>query len=161
MNDFKDALDKLVPLDEGSFANVVDLGIDIPMRYAECYLELDDGRRVRLKDRSQLLGWSGPNCRRSYYFRSAGTIVCVRTNSQHRTPVRMVELWDDRETVAAYSPQDTRVQDLGSPAHKVTAVDGSLLFVASSPNYSLRPTADARRTRPMPPIPQLADAHAS
>ena len=161
MKPFKDALDNLVPLDEGSFANVVDLGIDIPLRFAECYALLDDGRRVRLKDRRQLLGWSGNQHRRSYYFRSGGTIVCVRTNTSHRAPVRMVELWDDRQTVTAFSSRDSRVKNLGLPAHRITTVDGSLLYVASSPSRSLTPAAKARAAQPIRPIPNLADAHAS
>ena len=160
MKQFRDTLDKLIPLDEGSFANVVDLGIDIPMRYAECYLVLDDGRRVRLKDRHQLLGWSGGPQRRSFYFQADTTILCVRTNSAHRVPVRMVELWDDRETVAAYSPRDAQVKKLNSPAHKITTVDGSLLFVASRPTADRARAPESRRTQPMLPIRRLADAHA-
>lgn len=162
MRQFRDALDGLVPLAEGSFANAVDLGIDVPMRYAECFIVLDDGRRVRLRDRHQLLGWSGSKRRRSYYFRNDTTIICVRTNAAYRIPVRMVELWDDRETTAALSPRDARVAKLGTPAHKITTVDGSLLFVAaSSRKATVMPISDARTRRPLLPVPRLADAHAN
>lgn len=126
----REALDELVPLETGSFGDVVDIGVDIPFRYAECYVTLDDGRKARLKDRRQLVGWSGREGRRAYYFRDGNALLCVRTNSAYRLPVRTVERWERCRTVSALSPRDSRVVSLGTRIHKITTVDGGLLFLA-------------------------------
>ena len=93
---------------------------------------LCDGKKVRLKNKLQFLGWSGREHNRSFYFRAENTIVCVRTNSPHRTPVRLVEIWDRRETVPALSASDLRIAEMGVPAQQITTVDGSLLFIVPS-----------------------------
>ena len=41
-------LDSLIPLRNASHADVVEYRVEIPMRYAECYAILTDGRRARL-----------------------------------------------------------------------------------------------------------------
>ena len=55
-------LDQLLPLAGASHADVVRYAVDIPMRYAECFATLADGRTVRLQDSQQLLGRTGDEC---------------------------------------------------------------------------------------------------
>lgn len=55
-------LDRLLPLAGASHADVVRYAVDIPMRYAECFATLADGRTARLSDAGQLLGRTGDEC---------------------------------------------------------------------------------------------------
>ncbi|MBT8093727.1 MAG: hypothetical protein KJP08_02875, partial [Gammaproteobacteria bacterium] len=55
-------LDQLLPLAGASHADVVRYAVDIPMRYAECFATLADGRSVRLKETQQLRGRTGGEC---------------------------------------------------------------------------------------------------
>ncbi|MEE8426536.1 MAG: hypothetical protein V3S15_04565 [Woeseiaceae bacterium] len=63
-----DFLDRVIPLEGASHADAVEYSVDIPMRYAECFARLADGRIVRLKDRRQFVGWSGWSGARSFLF---------------------------------------------------------------------------------------------
>lgn len=62
-------LDQVIPLKGASHADVVSYSVEIPMRYAECFARLRDGRKVRLADRSRFIGWSGDDAKRSLLFR--------------------------------------------------------------------------------------------
>lgn len=55
-------LDQVLPLAGAKHADVVRYAVDIPMRYAECFATLADGRSVRLADARQLLGRTGNEC---------------------------------------------------------------------------------------------------
>ena len=55
-------LDQILPLAGASHADVVRYAVDIPMRYAECFATLADGRTVRLENAGQLLGRTGDEC---------------------------------------------------------------------------------------------------
>lgn len=55
-------LDQLLPLAGASHADVVRYAVDIPMRYAECYATLADGRTARLQQAQQFLGRTGDEC---------------------------------------------------------------------------------------------------
>ena len=63
-------LDSLVPLKNASHADVVEYRVEIPMRYAECYAVLDDGRKVPFADPRKFLGWSSHTERRLLLFRN-------------------------------------------------------------------------------------------
>lgn len=124
-------LDRLLPLDGASFRNVVTLGVDTPMRYAELYAVLDDGRRIRLKDKCQLLGWDGRGARKTVLLRCPRKkIVRLRINDARRRAIRKIEHWDEASLVKALSAADTRVAAMRGRVHKLTGIDGSLLFAA-------------------------------
>ncbi|MBT8100958.1 MAG: hypothetical protein KJO82_14475 [Gammaproteobacteria bacterium] len=72
-------LDKAVPLKGASHADVIHYGVDIPMRYAECFARLADGRTVRLGDKRQLLGWSGYGRNPSLLFRIGKRQIVLQT----------------------------------------------------------------------------------
>mgnify|MGYP001824429162 FL=1 len=52
------ALDDAIPLQGASHADVCEYVVEIPMRYAECFALLNDGRKVGLKNPRQFVGWS-------------------------------------------------------------------------------------------------------
>ena len=64
-------LDQLLPLKNASHADVAHYGVDIPMRYSECYAKLKDGRTVRLRNARQFKGWVGMNGSRRLLFNGA------------------------------------------------------------------------------------------
>jgi len=78
-------LDRTIPLDGASHAEVVEYSVDIPMRYAQCFARLADGRTVRLKDTSQFLAWSGWEGKRSFLFRSGRRRIEIQTDARDRT----------------------------------------------------------------------------
>jgi len=61
-------LDSLIPLRQASHADVVEYRVEIPMRYAECYAILADGRKAKFIDPRKFLGWSSHDARRSLLF---------------------------------------------------------------------------------------------
>ena len=63
-------LDDLIPLCSASHADVVEYCIDIPMRYAQCFAQLTDGRKVAFRDPRKFVGWSSHDENRSLLFRS-------------------------------------------------------------------------------------------
>lgn len=153
------AIDALVPLGKASFRDAVAIGVDTPMRYAECYITLADGDRVRLRDRSQFLGWSGSSRRRSYYFVCGDKILRIGTNAARRNIVRSVDVWQGAEMCRANSSADSRVGALGGCVHKITTVDGSLLFVA--PRTASRPERSRTHRYPTAELETLEPAAAA
>ena len=65
-------LDEVIPLAGASHADVVEYVVEIPMRYAECFALLADGRKVGLQDPGGFVGWSRHDRDRSLLFRSNG-----------------------------------------------------------------------------------------
>lgn len=62
-------LDEVLPLRDASHSDVVSYSIEIPMRYAECFATLQDGRKVGLVDRRRFVGWRSDDGNRCYLFR--------------------------------------------------------------------------------------------
>jgi hypothetical protein len=77
-------LDRAIPLNGASHAEVVEYSVDIPMRYAECFAKLADGRTVRLKDSRQFLAWSGRDVKRSFLFCSGRRRIEIQTDVRNR-----------------------------------------------------------------------------
>ena len=77
-------LDRAIPLMGASHAEVVEYSVDIPMRYAECFAKLADGRTVRLKDSRQFLAWSGRDVKRSFLFCSGRRRIEIQTDVRNR-----------------------------------------------------------------------------
>jgi len=77
-------LDRTIPLDGASHAEVVEYSVDIPLRYAQCFARLVDGRTVRLRDASQFLAWSGREGKRSFLFRSGLRRIEIQTDARDR-----------------------------------------------------------------------------
>lgn len=77
-----DFLDRAIPLESASHADVVEYSVDIPMRYAECFARLADGQIVRLKDRRQFVGWSGWSGARSFLFNNGRQRIEIQVEAR-------------------------------------------------------------------------------
>ena len=78
-----DFLDRIIPLDGASHAEVVSYSVEIPTRYASCFATLADGTKARLKDSSKFIGWSGWGDRNSYLFRDNDLHIELQTDPDH------------------------------------------------------------------------------
>lgn len=65
-------LDAAVPLKSGSHADVVRYVVDVPMRYAECFAVLRNGRTVPLANKRSFKAWSGREALHSLMFEVHG-----------------------------------------------------------------------------------------
>ena len=68
-------LDEVIPLDGASHTDVVNYSVEIPVRYAECFALLSDGRKVALAEPRRFVGWSGHDPDRSLLFRNNGSHI--------------------------------------------------------------------------------------
>ena len=113
-------LNELVPLRGASHADVVEYRVEIPMRYAECFAILADGRKVEFADPRRFLGWSSHDARRSLLFRANDLTLEVEVDSlaakRERSTVRSINLQ------AAVREQAMRVK-------KFIGIDGALLLL--------------------------------
>ena len=65
-------LDDLIPLRDASHIDVVEYSVEVPLRYAECFALLNDGRRVSLVEPRKFIGWSSHKPSRTLLFRVNG-----------------------------------------------------------------------------------------
>lgn len=79
-----DFLDRVLPLDGVSHADVVSYKVETPTRYARCFAELADGRKVRFVKLRKFVGWSGRQNKRSFLFRNNGLHIEIRTDAGGR-----------------------------------------------------------------------------
>lgn len=89
-------LDSLIPLRGASHADVVEYRVEIPMRYAECFAILSDGRKLRFVEPRKFLGWSSHDARRSLLFRNHDITLEVEVDNlaaqRERSTVRSINL---------------------------------------------------------------------
>lgn len=74
-------LDSLIPLRGASHAEVVEYVVEIPMRYAECFAILSDGRKAKFVEPRKFLGWSSHDSRRSLLFRNHDVTLEVEVDN--------------------------------------------------------------------------------
>ncbi|MDH3351982.1 MAG: hypothetical protein OEM60_00835 [Gammaproteobacteria bacterium] len=131
-------LDKIVPLKGASHAEVVAYAIDVPMRYAECYATLANGRKARFVNAAQFIGWSDEDGKRAYLFRKGRRRIEIRTQLEESPAqtkaglVRQVISWpslmiggNDLSFIKHDNPSAGRLKRM----RKVTMRDGSLMVV--------------------------------
>ena len=116
-------LDKLIPLRGASHADVVEYRVEIPMRYAECYAVLADGRRAGLVDPRRFLGWSSHDARRSLLFRNDDMTLEVEVDN--RASER------DCSTVRSINLQ-AALRRGASRLKKFIGIDGGLLILPAT-----------------------------
>lgn len=78
-----DVLDKVIPLRGASHADVIRYSIEVPMRYAECFALLGDGRKVPLSNKRHFVAWSGHQAKRSLLFETGQYRVEARVDPEH------------------------------------------------------------------------------
>jgi len=66
-------LDDLIPLRDASHTDVVEYSVEVPLRNAECYALLQDGRKVGLVEPWKFKGWSSHDPSRTLLFRVNGS----------------------------------------------------------------------------------------
>lgn len=78
-------LDRSIPLQGASHADIVEYGVDTPLRYSECFGRLADGRKIRLTNSRQFVAWAGRGSERSFLFQGRyGRIEVIA--SEHGSP---------------------------------------------------------------------------
>ena len=116
-------LDTLIPLRDASHADVVEYRVEIPMRYAECYAVLADGRKVKFANPRKFLGWSSHDARRSLLFRN--NEVTLEVEIDNRAAER------ERSTVRSINLQAT-FRESASRLKKFIGIDGDLLVMPAT-----------------------------
>lgn len=124
-SDRTEFLDETIPLEGASHADVVSYAVDIPMRYAECVATLRDGRKARLRDARQFMGFSGRDQNRSLLFKSGGRRIVIDARGEHREAE-----WNG--------------------VHRFTGRDGGLLFIRRWSEQLASDTAKRMQTFSMP-----------
>lgn len=76
-------LDRSVPLDGASHADVARYTVAIPTRYARCFGLLADGAKVELRDSRQFIGWSRCEAEGSFLFAVDGLCIEIQTDPDH------------------------------------------------------------------------------
>ena len=125
--DMVSLLDEAIPLRGASHADVVEYRVEIPMRYAECFAVLGDGRKVGLKDPRKFKGWSRHSPDRSLLFRSNGKHfeVAVEARLRGKAPGCIREVY-----------LESRSERRSSLARKFIGVDGDLVILPVLPSMS-------------------------
>ena len=141
-------LDTLVPLRGASFRDVVGAGVDLPLRYSEFFVYLNDGTKARPRNPGQLLGYGMRGDHVNFYFRSGAEVVGIGVVAERQRPILAVEYWGPLKACRALSHRDPAVGRLGRCV-RLTAPDGSLLFIAL-PEFAA--DSDARPSRRTPAI---------
>ena len=72
-------LDRTIPLQGASHADVIGYTVEVPLRYAECRARLVDGRTVRFANPRQFEGWLGYGRNPSLLFRCGRRRIIVQT----------------------------------------------------------------------------------
>lgn len=116
-------LDELIPLKQGSHADVVEYRVEIPMRYAECQAILADGSKVAFRNPRRFLGWSSHDARRSLLFRNNDVTLEVEVDNDAIT--------FERHTVRSINLQ-AAVRNGASRLKKFIGIDGDLLMVPAA-----------------------------
>ena len=118
------ALDEAIPLQGASHADVLEYVVEIPLRYAECFALLSDGRKVALQNPRHFVGWSSHDPNRSLLFRSRGKHyeVAVEASLREQSPgcIRTVFL-------------EARSEQRPSLARKFIGIDGDLVILPAPP----------------------------
>ncbi|MGB5624690.1 MAG: hypothetical protein WBM61_03080 [Woeseiaceae bacterium] len=112
-------LDDAIPLQGASHADVAEYVVEIPLRYAECFALLSDGRKVALQNPRHFVGWSSHDPDRSLLFRSRGKHyeVAVEACLRGQSPGCIREVF-----------LEAKSEQRASLAGKFIGVDGALVI---------------------------------
>ena len=124
-------LDQVIPLKDGSHADVVRYVVEIPMRYAECFAMLKSGRKVAFRDRRRFIGWTRDEQQPSYLFRKNLLTIEVRTSDTGEHAVADVVLESAVRSVqrAEDSSADQERRFIGTDGSLVTLPGRRLMSV--------------------------------
>jgi hypothetical protein len=138
--DVSDFLDRVIPRDGASHAEVERYTVESPMRYATCFAVLANGKKVGLKNRRKFLGWSGWQAKRSYLFKSGELLIEVRTNPD-KLSLRGVPGYICEVTLRDPVPADQFARANGkarkAEIRKFIARDGDQILLSAKPRIKL------------------------
>ncbi len=117
-----DFLDRILPLNDASHCDVVRYTVDIPTRYARCFAELADGRKVCFRKLRKFIGWSDHESERSFLFLDKGLHIEIQT--AHGQPNGRKAPGRIRDVVL--EPASTNRQEND---RKFIGIDGSQVFL--------------------------------
>ena len=117
------ALDEAMPLRDSSHADVVEYVVETPLRYAECFAVLIDGRKVGLRNTRQFVGWSAHTRDRSLLFVS---------NGRHYEVVVEAGLLGQAPGCVRRVLPEARAGRGSSPARKFIGIDGNLMTLPAA-----------------------------
>jgi hypothetical protein len=101
------------------------------MRYAECYATLANGRKARLQNTAQFIGWSDHDGKRGYLFRSGRRRVEIRAETEQPGSARKVISWPSLmfgTTDLSFRQHDNPTTGGMQRMRKIVARDGTLLL---------------------------------
>jgi len=117
-------LDDLIPLRNASHADVIGYSVEIPMRYAECFASLRDGRIVGFRHKRRFVGWTGYRKCRSLLFSSDGLHVMLDIDKESIVgPIGDVLI----QSIDGLSRQDESHE--GGLLRKFVGIDGSQVIL--------------------------------
>ena len=123
-------LDQVIPLKDASHADVVSYSVEIPMRYAECFAKLSDGRKVRFAEKRHFIGWSGDDSKRSLLFRKNLLHIELRTdkglNGSASGPGGISDIVLE-SAVRTIKTAETQRQECQDAERRFVGIDGSLV----------------------------------
>jgi len=127
-------LDRILPLEGASHADVVGYTVDIPTRYAQCFAVLKDGSKVALRNCRLFVGWLGWNHKRSFLFRTHGLQVDIQTDAYHpacrNAPGNVFQVI--AETLTDTGAAENVPAAEGRLQRKFIAIDGSQIVLAGT-----------------------------
>ncbi len=115
-------LDRLLPLDGASHADITRYTVEIPTRYARCFGVLENGRKVPLVEQRKFIGWSGRISERSLLFCNNGLHIEIQTDSEGQAPQGSSAYVRDVTLASATSSEQ-------GCDRRFTAIDGSRMLL--------------------------------
>ena len=134
MHYVSELLDRILPLETASHADVVAYTVEIPTRYAKCFAVLKDGSKVALRNCRLFIGWIGRNQKRSFLFRTRGLQIEIQTDADHpacqNAPGNVFQVNVEARTDAAKGVPAAGQQCISD--RKFIAIDGSQIVLAGN-----------------------------
>lgn len=119
-------LDEAVPLRGASHADVVHYSIEVPMRYAECYGILRDGRKVPLANKRLFVAWSGRKAIHSLLFEARGMRIEARMDPADQLTCETSGNIAGIDIQSVRIDSDAKPRNLGLHGRHFIATDGAV-----------------------------------
>ncbi len=119
-------LDEAVPLRGASHADVVRYCVEIPMRYAECYGVLSDGRKVPLANKRLFVAWSRRESLCSLLFEARGMRIEARIDSSDQVACDAPGDIASIDIQSIHTDSAAKPRNLGIRGQQFIATDGAV-----------------------------------
>ncbi len=119
-------LDEAVPLRGASHADVVRYSVEVPLRYAECYGVLGDGRKVPLADKRLFVAWSRRESLCSLLFEARGMRIETRIDPSDQSACDAPGNIAGIDIQSIRTDSDARPRNLNIRGRQFIARDGAV-----------------------------------